>query len=92
MELDDRKTIDQTISIDNYYLIDIDWYWPIDDQCHRLLSIFIDYIDFYQRTDGDRISSPGCPDLINENFCMRNIEISMFCMRNIEISRFRMPC
>ena len=58
MKIDDRKSIDQPISVDNCLLIDIDWHRPIDDQsivtneisliasiaidCHRLPSIAID--------------------------------------------------
>ena len=53
MEIDDQKPIDQSISINNNQLIDIDWYRPIDDQsivtneislitsidCHWLVSL-----------------------------------------------------
>ena len=59
MEIDDRKSIDQSISDDNCLLIDIDWHRPINDQsivtneislitliaigCYRLPSIAIDF-------------------------------------------------
>ena len=58
MKIDDRKSIDQSISVDNCLLIDIVWHRPIDDQsivtneislitsiaidCYRLPSIAID--------------------------------------------------
>ena len=32
MKIDDWKSIDQSISIDNCWLIDIDWHRTIDDQ------------------------------------------------------------
>ena len=63
MEIDDRRPID------NDYLIDIDWYQPIDDQSivtkeiflitliaisyHQFSSIAIICIHFWQHTDCD---------------------------------------
>ena len=54
MKIDDWKSIEQSISIDNCYLIDIDFLNYIDR--HQLLSIAI---DISQRTWG----SPGYPDI-----------------------------
>ena len=69
MEIDDRKLIHRSISIDNDWLIDIDWYRPVDDQStvtneisliatiaidnYRLSSITIGCINLLQCIDGD---------------------------------------